>query len=257
MTLSFNIFNKIITLLFLLITVLEVFGYDTSFFGVVPTNYTIKDIENIKPENSYPCPKESSYDVSLEITTKKGEKFLTCDYQYLCSKENEKCILFNAPMGLDEYYSPGYDNNVYGKAYEIYKSYEHLILVGCSKERYKQKKCNTDTCNSDKDCFSNSCVNGVCMANKNNPIYLCRPVKENSEVKVKCLSSFEENCKNDSDCTSNASCTKDNVCVIERIEENNSQNYTTIIIIGIIAAIVVILILIFILYKKGKIGCKM
>jgi len=40
--------------------------------------------------------------------------------------------------------------------------------------------CDTNICVSNTDCFSNNCVNGVCMINKNKPAYVCRTEKPES-----------------------------------------------------------------------------
>jgi len=116
--------------------------------------------------NSYPCPKKSSlFNMVLDFETREGEKFKTCDYQYLCNQKSDKCILFNAPMGLGFYeYINGYTQ---GKAYDIYgNKKDKIILVGCSTKRFKNDLCETDTCKDNKDCFSDNCVNGVCMTNE-------------------------------------------------------------------------------------------
>ncbi|ORX77136.1 hypothetical protein BCR32DRAFT_295811 [Anaeromyces robustus] len=238
--------NKLFHLIIYLIVALQTFGYDGSKFGVFHTNYTIKDIENFKVNNSYPCPNESSFNIADNFISREGEEFTTCDYQYLCNKKNEKCILFNSPSRLAEY-SSQYENIVKGNAYnDLDEENKEIILVSCSKERFKRNKCSTDTCTKNEDCFSDNCVNGVCMTNKENPIYLCGPVKENSEIKVKCLLSFEEKCNENKDCADNANCTKDKLCVIEKEPESYPEKSSIFI---VIFAILIILALIFVAFK--------
>ncbi|ORY27140.1 hypothetical protein LY90DRAFT_513526 [Neocallimastix californiae] len=168
--------------------------------------------------------------MTSDFKTREGEEFTSCDYQYICNKKNDYCIQMFDPSGVSAYTASSI-NNVYGYYYN-----------------------NTFFPNA-RDCFSNNCVNGVCITNKENPVYICRPVKENSEIKVKCLLVLEEKCNENKDCADNASCTKENVCVIEYEPEEYSEKQSTLpyfIVGGIIIFAVIILLLIFLDKHKNN-----
>lgn len=84
-----------------------------------------------------------------------------------------------------------------------------------------------------------------------NPVILCRPVKEGSEIKVKCLTSFEEKCKEDKDCADNAICTRNKVCAIGELKEPLDKTIWIVIII-IVSVFVAILILLILIFKLKK-----
>jgi len=197
--------------------------------------------------------------MTSDFKTREGEEFTSCDYQYICNKKNDYCIQMFDPSGVSAYTASSI-NNVYGYYYNNTffpnaRGQNKVIFISCSECRFKKNKCTTDTCNSNEDCFSNNCVNGVCITNKENPVYICRPVKENSEIKVKCLLVLEEKCNENKDCADNASCTKENVCVIEYEPEEYSEKQSTLpyfIVGGIIIFAVIILLLIFLDKHKNN-----
>jgi len=91
------------------------------------------------------------------------------------------------------------------------------------------------------------------MVDNNNPAYLCKTMKENDKLMVKCLLSYQEACKTDADCGDGASCGIDSVCVTKQNVKDESKS-TKYIIIGIIvlAIIVALIALNFIVKNKKK-----
>ncbi|OUM65067.1 hypothetical protein PIROE2DRAFT_7955 [Piromyces sp. E2] len=161
------------------------------------------------------------------------EKFVACDYNYFCHK-NGNCLIFHRRNILDitdlDY--------VYGHNYESENN--NLIILSCDESSLKNKSCNTEKCVGPNNCFSNNCVDGICITNKEDPIYNCGTVKENSEFKVKCKLNYEEKCKDDTDCTIDAKCNKDHICQVKSRGYKNTINYFIVSIFAISTVILII-----------------
>jgi len=203
------------------------------------TDYLMSDIEKFKVSVDN-CSKDkySTSSSPLNFTTRHGETFKACDYQYLCHK-NEKCIKVN----LHQIYSFNTDlktNKIIGDELFDGKG-NRLIVVSCDPKRRNKDKCSTTQCTQNSECFSNNCTNGMCMVKENNPAYLCRTVKVNEELKVKCFLNHQEKCKFDNDCADNGYCIKDMVCQIDK--EKKEIRYITntakdVIVFFVIAALI-------------------
>ncbi|ORX63833.1 hypothetical protein BCR32DRAFT_287510 [Anaeromyces robustus] len=188
------------------------------------TNYTIDEIEQFEVKNTLDCQDFSSYSHIYELQNKQGEIFKACEYQYFCHK-NSNCIKVLSPQNISSYSTSNKNSNFGEYLFNVDDTTEEKILISCSEKRFKKTLCETEICNSDSDCFSNKCVEGTCMINEDDPAYICRTTKENSELKVKCLLAYEEKCQEDSDCGDIATCSKDDkVCIIEKVQEET--NYT-------------------------------
>ncbi|ORX87226.1 hypothetical protein BCR32DRAFT_324573 [Anaeromyces robustus] len=88
---------------------------------------------------------------------------------YLCKEdENTKCIF----IGTKEY-----NNDIDEIKYN--NDSEKLILKSCDKVNVDAKKCETERCTKDTDCFSGVCYSNSCIAEK--PIYVCSDISVNDE----------------------------------------------------------------------------
>ncbi|ORX78485.1 hypothetical protein BCR32DRAFT_270053 [Anaeromyces robustus] len=208
------------------------------------TNYTITDVENIKVKTNYVCPDDSSSESPSYLTTKTGEEFTVCKYNYYCHK-NSYCIKSLSQYSL----AKDYINNFYG-SYIINKENptKKMIILSCNKKTFKNKICTTDSCDSNSDCFSDNCVDGVCMINPDDPVYVCGTTKENSQFKVKCLLNYQENCKSDEECGDNTFCRLGNICLDKRTTiDHDLKKYLIPVVILIIISLII-----FVLYQIEK-----
>ncbi|ORX78217.1 hypothetical protein BCR32DRAFT_301903 [Anaeromyces robustus] len=250
-----NYNSKIISLLLILSISLYKIPLVVYCVTYRPTNYTMQDVENIKVYDNWPCPENSSDEIWKGINLEDGSFIKACEYQYYCHKTGY-CIKIET---IGELYKIN-NHHVYNGdvGYYIYNSSnitktEKLIPISCNKKRVKKDRCFTEKCFQNSDCFSNKCIKGVCMTDDNNPTYVCKTVSENSQLKVKCLLSHQEKCKNDNECGDDAICKYDNVClVIGYIEDTVTGK---LIMIEFIAFFLLIISLV-ILYFKYKITTK-
>jgi len=115
---------------------------------------------------------------------------------------------------------------------------DKLILISCNKTQFEKKLCSTDICVSNQDCFSNNCVDGVCVVNDENPAYICRTRVENSDLKVKCLLAYEEKCAEDNECGDYTRCGKEKICLKESTKSDSLTMY-------LISALLTIILILF------------
>jgi len=210
--------------------------------GYKRTNLKIEDIEKIEVQESSPCPDTSSSTTPIYIKNNNGN-FVACEYQYFCHK-NEQCLLFNTTSSLYTGFGKNSTNQIHGYyTYNTEKPTEKLIPLSCSEIQLNDGECGTEQCTADSDCFSNKCVNNVCMVNPENPAYVCKTTKEDDKLKVKCLLAYQESCKEDSDCGDNSTCGIDNVCIIQP-KVNDQSNTTKYILIGVALLVVLIIIVV-------------
>jgi len=209
-------------LLLLLLTLYNVAG--ETIVGYKRSNFTIADIEKIAVQTSSPCPDFSSNETPSYLKDKDGKDFVACEYQYFCHK-NEPCLLFNTTSSLTS--ALGKNDKVHG--YYTYNSLtptEKIIPLSCSEVQLKEGHCSTESCSSNTDCFSNKCVNNVCMVNSDAPAYVCKTTKENNQLKVKCLLAYQETCNNDAECGDNSTCGIDKVCIIKpKVNDENNKRF--------------------------------
>eukprot|EP00833_Pecoramyces_ruminatium_P017901 jgi/Orpsp1_1/1191933/evm.model.d7180000089482.1 len=152
--------------------------------------------------NTLSCPENSSFNIYVNFETRTGEKYDVCDYQYYCHK-NENCIKLNSSTGLNDPLRYGeFVTNLDNKD-------EKIIQASCNEKSIKEGSCSTDKCTVDADCFSNKCKDNICVTDDDNPSYICRTMKENSEFKVKCLLNYEKKCNNDLECANEGFCRSD------------------------------------------------
>ncbi|ORX85997.1 hypothetical protein BCR32DRAFT_290341 [Anaeromyces robustus] len=215
--------NKNNYIYYLLIFIITYKSY-ANRYGFKYTDYTINDIENFKVIiNKTECPEESSYHHSIQFTSRTGEKYQSCDYQYYCHK-NEKCIKVNTPYEITDPTDSGFYNDYsnFGMAWlnlEDNNKNDTLIIDSCNEiSLSSEKNCKTDICLSHSDCFSKNCINHICITNPDYPSYTCRTVFENSEYKVKCLKSYEEKCEKDIECANESPCGIDNLCTLRNFK---------------------------------------
>jgi len=112
-----------------------------------------------------------------------------------------------------------------------------LILVSCSEKQREKELCMTDICKRNRDCFSNNCVDGVCMVNDDNPAYICRTVVRKTLPEINCLLAYEEKCTKDSECGDNTHCGKENICINTSSKITGYKKY---IINGIITVLIIL-----------------
>eukprot|EP00833_Pecoramyces_ruminatium_P018685 jgi/Orpsp1_1/1192717/evm.model.d7180000095359.1 len=86
-----------------------------------------------------------------------------------------------------------------------------FIYQVCTEAAIEKKNCSTPKCTVDSDCFSNYCVNNVCMANEYLPIIKCNNKYENGINYMKCSKNVFERCENNNECFSE-NCTEEKYC---------------------------------------------
>jgi len=240
---------KSIQLFILLITLYSV-SCDI-IIGYKRTNYTIDDIEKFEVKESSPCPDTSSSTTPIYLKDIGGKDYVACEYQYFCHK-NEQCLLFNTTSSLTSGFGKNTTNQVHGYyTYNSEKPSEKLIPLSCSEIQLKDGECGTEQCTADSDCYSNKCINNVCMVNNDNPAYICKTTKDGDKLKVKCLLAYQESCKEDSDCGDNSTCGLDNVCII-RPKVNDQSSTTKYILIGVALFIILLIIIIINFIVKNR-----
>jgi len=94
-----------------------------------------------------------------------------------------------------------------------------VIVDSCTQEAIDSKKFSTPVCNEDTDCFSNFCVNHICMTNEEFTIIRCSNDYNNGTPEMKCKKNSFEKCETDNECFSNY-CTKEKFC---SNQENNGK----------------------------------
>jgi len=149
------------------------------------------------------CPKDS-----------KGCVYNYCFYKYYCL--NEECMSIT--------------NTTFFYNSEKKKG---VIVDSCTQEAINSKKCSTPVCNADTDCFSNLCVNNVCMTNEEFTITKCSNIYNNGIPEMKCKKNSFEKCETDDECFSNY-CTKEKFC---SNQENNSKKFRNVALFLLIAVV--------------------
>jgi len=146
----------------------------------------------------------------------------------LCAQKKEIVFFFDFSTSLDNlsmdkptmlYTIPVcLFNNDYVEPSLAYKirtnaTYECKNFGSCSKPGYESGICSTTPCQNNRECFSNNCVNGICMVNDDNPIYHCENYFDNNVEKriVKCSLFREGRCNNDKECELGERCYQ-NIC---------------------------------------------
>lgn len=114
-------------------------------------------------------------------------------------------------------------------------TYECKNFGSCSQVGLDNEYCSTTTCNHNRECFSNNCVNGTCMTNDSNPTYNCRTSSNNGDYKIKCALLREEKCKSDSECGEEEKCYH-NICA--KSEYQKSFNYKWLLLIVLIVLVI-------------------
>jgi len=146
----------------------------------------------------------------------------------MCHK-NENCVHLNMQKNLDDFYDfkqyrlysypvciskPNNDIQSFTTYnFRVNATYECKVFGSCSEYGYKNKYCSTPTCEHNRECYSNNCVNGICMTDENNPAYNCRTQKGSGEYdyKIKCSLLREEKCNSDEECGTFEGC-HHNIC---------------------------------------------
>ncbi|ORX57318.1 hypothetical protein BCR36DRAFT_221249, partial [Piromyces finnis] len=128
------------------------------------------------------CPKDSQ-----------GCIYNHCYYKYFC--RNDECMS-NTNSTL-----------IYNKDAKV----KGLIVDVCTQEAINNKNCKTPVCNKNTDCFSNSCINNVCMSNEAFPVVRCSNSYVQGIYIIKCRRKAYERCENDDDCFSGY-CTTEKFC---------------------------------------------
>jgi len=83
------------------------------------------------------------------------------------------------------------------------------IIKSCPVELIENKRCQTDLCDKDEDCFSGSCISQYCASKET--VYLCNGTDETETKPVQCGKYHHMKCKNDDECVSPFKC-KDGYC---------------------------------------------
>eukprot|EP00833_Pecoramyces_ruminatium_P001726 jgi/Orpsp1_1/1175758/evm.model.c7180000055103.1 len=159
------VFNfKSVLLLFFIID--KILGDHTESLFTT-TDYTLSSFKH----SNYTCPNEQ------------------CDFLMLWCKDdvNEKCININ----MDDY--DAYNEKLLNKKI---KTEPKPILTTCNIASVNEKKCKTPKCSKNEDCYSGSCYNNNCVADKD--IYYC----ESSLNNVYCKKQIYMPCKEENECLS-------------------------------------------------------
>ncbi|OUM70318.1 hypothetical protein PIROE2DRAFT_1449 [Piromyces sp. E2] len=151
-----------------------------------------------------------------------------CDRIFYC--HDNDCIRQTEEMSFDSSITE-----------ENYKSTSttKLIIESCPEEVRNIKKCFTQYCKDDSNCFSNRCVNNTCIANKNITTNICKLKVDRDEMI--CYKPALESCNNDKECYMGF-CNEQHICS-DKVVKKPYIDYTIFIIIFIVIAVVVILLL--------------
>jgi len=254
---SIYIFNLYIILILSCIATVKSTPLEGEYLGTFKyTNYTMKDIENLKtikcvsdedcPEFSNGCALYTHWDGEQDM------EFRLCEMTFMCH-DNSTCIfLRNASTyyinvkGME--YGIAFASNTTMKEKDI-KNEEKLILHSCSKELFRHNLCETDTCFTNENCFSNHCSHDSCIVNPDYPSYMCRLdwVEKDGKPEMKCKMANGEKCSNNDDCDQINICDNSfDVCTSPLIAEHHRERKFPdyLFFIGVAVTIVIIVILI-------------
>jgi hypothetical protein len=131
----------------------------------------------------------------------RGCIYENCFFKFYC--RNNECI---SSTNTTYFYSNS--NLSYKKKKNRSKG---IIYDVCSEGAIRIKKCSTPKCNTNEDCFSNNCLNHICMTNDALPIIKCNNNFINGTIAMKCSKNVYEKCETDNECFSE-NCTKEKFC---------------------------------------------
>ncbi|KAG4083225.1 hypothetical protein H8356DRAFT_1750214 [Neocallimastix lanati (nom. inval.)] len=244
--------------IFLKLILIFCFYYNVSGEYFYNSNLTMEDVKKlkvIKPHNES-CYLGIKNDIVID-----NEKFSYCVYNSMCPKKGN-CVFMDFSSPLDYFYMiMNRPTTLYTQPICRFKdtvppptedyrkranaTYECKNFGACSKPGYEIGYCSTTPCHHNRECFSNNCVNSICMVNVDNPIYNCRTYDDdNGESKVKCFLHREERCFSDEECDVGEKC-YGNICgninYPEKINSNNSSDKSFLVFILLNLIIFVIL----------------
>jgi len=212
------------------------------------SEFLLEDLEKYevnKCESDADCMEE--YQLKCRIEKGKSEGY--CVSRLYCHNNNEKCLYEVKNDNAYVSYQPVNSDSLLFKFEK-----PTIILESCSIDEYENGRCFTRYCDEDKDCFSKSCFDNVCITDSMNSTSVCTndptafpsvvDLKKFDRSKLTCKLVEQEPCKNDEDCAS-GTCQKNpsgvKICVNYTIPKSGTGIFKLILeflFIGFIAALI-------------------
>ncbi|OUM65040.1 hypothetical protein PIROE2DRAFT_60273 [Piromyces sp. E2] len=154
----------------------KVYGSTTKFLN---TNYsldTVKNAEIVKCSGDSACPHYSAgchvMDMDIHSNTY-GSGY--CNLAFIC-RPDKNCVV---ELKEDLLFSDNTHNYLSTQTYTLKEGFskieDDLFVSSCSVDDINQYSVSTESnsCNTDTNCYSGKCQNGICISDSNNPTYHC------------------------------------------------------------------------------------
>jgi len=164
-----------------------------------------------------------------------------CYYTFFCYGKN--CTVSNENLKFE---------NIKDNSNKVEKKNNEIIGEACTLESSKNGKRFTRLCNTDSDCFSNSCVNNVCIIKDNLSLTQCS--NELTNNKIACCKAASEKCENNDECYYKY-CKEDKTCNDLYRPDTSKETVSILgkyIIIALVIIVIIIILIVFLVKRSRK-----